>query len=186
MTWRGSPWRLTGPGSPDWTASSRAPHWLSLQMVATQRRHDTRDPPIGIVPGHLPWRIASAHSGYSRASPLAVSPGRRLSLRELPALHLAWVKVGDKDALQHVPVLRMSPDPASKTRATSCIIATVFCLLSSSAGAGISSWTCTSQSFPSNHRVTGIDAAPVCTASAAGPPSCGPSRRRSSPRHPRR
>ena len=59
--------------------------------------------------GHLPWRIASAHSGYSRASLLAVSPGRRLSLRELPALHLAWVKVGDKDALQHVPVLADQP-----------------------------------------------------------------------------
>ena len=28
MTWRGPPWRLTGPGSPDWTPGLLAPaHW---------------------------------------------------------------------------------------------------------------------------------------------------------------
>jgi hypothetical protein len=35
-------------GSPDRTPSSLAPHWLSLQMVATRQRHDTRYPPFCI------------------------------------------------------------------------------------------------------------------------------------------
>src|SRR5216683_7494826 len=60
--------------------------------------------------------------------------------------------------------------PASKRRATSCIIAAAFCFLSPSAGTGISSWICTPQPSPSNHKIAGISAAPVCTASAAGPP----------------
>ncbi len=39
-----------------------------------------------------------------------------------------------------------------------------------SSGTGISSWMCAYPSGPSNHSVTGIRAAPVCTASAAAPP----------------
>jgi hypothetical protein len=108
--------RPSGPcpaaANPASTGSRRASKYPGTGSLHTTLRNQPSArarrtlPLIGIVPGHLPWRIASAHSGYSRASLLAVSPGRRLSLRELPALHLAWVKVGDKDALQHVPVLR--------------------------------------------------------------------------------
>lgn len=115
-------------------------------------------------------RIASAHSGYSHASLLAVSPGGRLSLRELPGLHLAWVKVGDKDALQHVPVLGMSPDPRLENAGD---------LLHHRDGLlppvplgrrRDLLMDMHAQPSPSNHKVTGINAAPVCTASAAGPP----------------
>ena len=60
-------------GSPDWTPSSRAPHWLSLQMVATRRRHDTRYPPFGVRNGVLGAhqlrradRVDLAHHGLLR------------------------------------------------------------------------------------------------------------------------
>src|SRR5580704_10740672 len=47
MTWRGSPWRLTGRGSPDWAPGLLAPRTgVSLQIVAIRRRHDMRYPPI--------------------------------------------------------------------------------------------------------------------------------------------
>ena len=64
------------------------------------------------------------------------------------------------------------------------VIAATFSRLVPSAGTGISSWMCAPQPGPSNHSVTGSRAAPVCTASAAGPrPSSAPSRRRIPPRY---
>ena len=59
--------------------------------------------------------------------------------------------------------------PSSKARAICCVIAAVRCFLSPSAGTGISSWKRTPQPSSVNQSVAGISAAPVCTASAAGP-----------------
>ena len=64
----------------------------------------------------------------------------------------------------------MGPDPASYTAASCWVMAATFSRLVPSAGTGISSWMCAPQPAPSNHSVTGSSAAPVCTASAAGPP----------------
>ncbi len=60
--------------------------------------------------------------------------------------------------------------PVSKTRATCWVMAAIFSRLVPPSGTGISSWMCVYHSGPSNHRVTGMSAAPVCTASAAAPP----------------
>ena len=59
--------------------------------------------------------------------------------------------------------------PASKLRASSCIIAATFCFLSPSAGTGISLSTKIPQRSPSYHRIAGNRAAPVRSASAAEP-----------------
>ncbi len=59
--------------------------------------------------------------------------------------------------------------PSSKACAICCVIAAARCFLSPSAGTGISAWKRTPQPSSSNQSVTGISAAPVCTASAAGP-----------------
>ena len=59
---------------------------------------------------------------------------------------------------------------ASKTVASCWVIAAICSCLVPSAGTGISGWMWAPQHPPSYHSVTGISAAPVCTASAAEPP----------------
>ena len=59
--------------------------------------------------------------------------------------------------------------PAWNTPASCCVITAIFSCLDPSPGTGISSWMWAPQHEPSYHSVTGIRAAPVCTASAADP-----------------
>ena len=59
--------------------------------------------------------------------------------------------------------------PSANTSASCWVIAAAFCLRSPSAGTSISGYRYTPQPSSVYHRMAGTSAAPVCTASAAGP-----------------